>query len=123
MAEDLEEQPELDLSLPPSFNGAPAWALELARQQRRDRHHSRNEMFRLTGNVRDLSVKLGEEPDADGKGGRGLIGDVRKMGRDVSQLMDLKKMGMGAVAAVVFFGALILLGVTHWIQSITGHGK
>jgi len=62
---------------------------------------------------------LGEEPTTDGAGGRGLIGDIRKTSRDMQSLMDLRKMGLGAIGAVVLFGTLIVFGITYWIKSLT----
>lgn len=68
--------------------------------------------------VESIEQKLGEEPDSDGNGGRGLIGDVRKQHRDIQGLLNLRSMAVGAVAAVSLFGALIIAGVIHFIQNI-----
>ncbi|RAK68835.1 hypothetical protein [Phenylobacterium kunshanense] len=68
--------------------------------------------------VEDLEVKLGEEPDSDGNGGRGLIGDLRKVSRDVRALMDLRLQVVGAVGALVLTGTLLVLGATKWIEGI-----
>lgn len=97
---------------PPEFDRAPPWAWMLYEQQRR-----------LQFQVRDMQQKLGNEPDSDGKGGKGLIGDLRKATRDLAQLMDLRSKGIGAFAALALFGAVILLGVIHFIQNIGLVGK
>lgn len=68
--------------------------------------------------VERIEDRLGEEPDSDGQGGRGLIGDLRRQGRDMRSLMDLRKFGMGAVMGVSLFGALIILGVIHWVEGL-----
>lgn len=122
--------PHDDLGHPPEFDRAPAWARTLYSQQRRDRHHANGEMQKLQGEVRGLkgeqratNEKLGEEPDSDGKGGKGLIGDVRKMNRDLTGLLDLKSKGLGFIAAVVLFGAIIVAGLIHMVQGVTGGAK
>lgn len=68
--------------------------------------------------IKQIEHKLGEEPNSDGSGGRGLIGDLRKTSRDVSALMDLRRTALGFVAAVTLFGAMIVLGATHWIEGV-----
>lgn len=69
-----------------------------------------------------IEIKLGEEPDSDGNGGRGLIGDVRRAARHIQDLMGLQKVGKGVFATVgVFFtvfGGLIVLGVGKWIVDL-----
>lgn len=114
MSEDLDET-FLDLTLGEEFAKAPTYIRALAIQQRKDRHHFSRELGKL-------SSSLGEEPDADGRGGKGLIGDVRKMSRDITGLMSLRDKGLGAIAAIGLFGALIILGVTHWVQSVVSSG-
>lgn len=109
----------VDLALPSSFSRAPEWARELYREHRALRHRTGGAVMAVNA----MTEKMGCEPDADGKGGKGLIGDVRKMNRDLSQLMNLKTMGVGFIGAVTIFGALILLGVAHWIQSLMPAGK
>lgn len=128
MAEDAEIVVPFDT--PPPLPNAPNWAQELARRlhdterrQQTDRQNANDQLSKLNEGLDDVVAKLGCEPDSDGRGGRGLIGDQRKMARDLRGLMDLKTMGVGAVGAVTLFGALILLGLVHWIQAITGHAR
>jgi hypothetical protein len=109
---DEPDQLELDLSLGAEYDRAPPWARALARS-----------VMRTHGDVARMKQVLGAEPDADGRGGSGLIGDVRKLGRELGQLASLKTMGVGFVAALSIFGALILLGVAHWVQSIATGGR
>lgn len=66
----------------------------------------------------DLEDKFGEEPQSDGAGGRGLIGDLRRLARDVRSLMDLRLQVVGAVGALVLTGTLLVLGATKWIEGI-----
>lgn len=68
--------------------------------------------------IERLEIKLGEEPDSDGNGGRGVIGDLRRTAKDMRALMDLRAKGMGAIAAIGLFAAVIMLGVTHWIEGL-----
>ncbi len=71
-----------------------------------------------------IEIKLGEEPDSDGNGGRGLIGDVRKSARQIQDLMGLQKVGKGVFATIgVFFtvfGGLIGLVIGKWIVDLVG---
>lgn len=60
-----------------------------------------------------MKIKLGAEPDSDGHGGKGLIGDVRS-------LVALRAYGIGFIAAIGLTGAVLIFGIVHWIQSITG---
>lgn len=77
------------------------------------------ETSRITAEaVEKIEEKLGEEPNSDGSGGKGLIGDLRKHGRDLQSLLDLRRMALGAVAAVTLFGTLIVLGAVQWIEGI-----
>jgi hypothetical protein len=81
--------------------------------------------LRVTGEALEaIETKLGEEPDSDGNGGRGLIGDVRRSARHIQDLMGLQKVGKGVFATVgVFFtvfGGLIVLGVGKWIVDLVG---
>lgn len=128
----MKDEPEfvVQFEAPPPLPSAPAWAQELARRlhatevrQQTDRQNANDELSKLNGLVGDVAEKLGCEPDSDGRGGKGLIGDTRKMARDLRGLMDLKTMGVGAVGAVTLFGALILLGLVNWVRAVTGHGS
>jgi hypothetical protein len=83
------------------------------------------ESLAITGTALEaIEVKLGEEPDSDGNGGRGLIGDVRKAARQIQDLMGLQKVGKGVFATIgVFFtvfGGLIVLGIGKWIVDLVG---
>lgn len=73
--------------------------------------------------VEKIEDKFGVEPDSDGNGGRGLIGDMRKTARDVQGLVDLRNKGIGAVAAVSLFGVLIIAGIVFWIQKVAPAAK
>lgn len=73
--------------------------------------------------VTAIKDKLGDEPNSDGSGGKGLIGDLRKTSRDVGALMDLRRTALGFIAAVTLFGALIVLGATKWIEGIVTGAK
>lgn len=95
----------LDHDLPAELHDAPPWARLLYAQNRA------------------LVQRIGQEPDSDGKNGTGLVGDVRRLQRVMTSLMELKARGAGFLAALGVFGALILLGVAHWVQQITGHLK
>lgn len=129
MDDDLEAA-DLQYVLPfvadPPLQNAPPWAQELAHRQSRDRHALRNAMTVLRAELKrdthSLHVKLGKEPNSDGSGGEGLIGDFRKVTADVRSLMDLRSKGLGFIAAVALFGALIMLGVVQFIQNVT-HAK
>lgn len=117
------------ISHPPEFDRAPPWARELWRQHREDRHQTANQLLKLSGEIAGVkreqaatNVKLGEEPDSDGKGGKGLIGDVRKTSRDVSALMDLRNRGVGFLAAIGLTSTLLILGVIHWVQQVVHPG-
>lgn len=86
------------------------------------------ESMAITGTALEaIEVKLGEEPDSDGNGGRGLIGDVRKAARQIQDLMGLQKVGKGVFATVgVFFtvfGGLIVLGLGKWIVDLVGGAR
>lgn len=125
----MSEEPDdpLDLTLPSEFSTAPAWAKALARQARAHRHDTSHNFTVVQKDIRDLkatcdalSAKLGEEPNSDGEGGRGLIGDLRKTTREVGSLKSLKTMGIGAIAAITFLGALVVLGIRSWIADIAG---
>lgn len=128
----MQDDPEfvVQFDTPPPLPNAPGWAQELARRlhdterrQQTDRQNANDQLAKVNTGLADVVEKLGHEPDSDGRGGTGLIGDTRKMARDLRGLMDLKTMGVGAVGAVTLFGALILLGLIHWVQAVTGHAR
>lgn len=73
--------------------------------------------------IERIEDRLGEEPDSDGNGGRGLVGDVRRQRKDIQSLLDIRRMAMGAVVAVSLFGALIVLGVTQWVENVVDGTK
>lgn len=87
-------------------------------QTARDRDMLAKAIGGLSNTVQGLSDHLGEEPDTEGHGGSGLTADVRKLSRDLRTIIDLRNKGLGAVGAVVVFGALIILGVTRWVENI-----
>lgn len=105
--------------LPPKLVNAPPWAQQLS-----DRVHAWEvRQLRMAAQVSLMNEKLGAEPLSDGSGGKGLIGDLRKLSQTVAQLLDLKKMGIGAVGGISLFGTLIILGFMHWVQGIRIPGK
>ena len=67
---------------------------------------------RLTNAIGDLSQ--------DGKGGSGLVGEIARLQRDVSEIIALKNQGIGLIIAVSIFGVLIVLGIRQWITGIIG---
>jgi hypothetical protein len=95
----------LDHDFPAELHDAPTWARLLYAQNRL------------------LASRIGQEPNSDGEGGTGLVGDVRKLKRDMNGLMNLKAQGAGFLAALTIFGSLILLGVSHWVQNLIHAAK
>jgi hypothetical protein len=104
---------ETFLPPPPEFKDAPSWAVAMWYQNRRDQHKNAAALMVLQGRVLLVENRLGTEPDSDGRGGKGLIGDVRA-------LMALKLKGLGFLAAIVLTGAILVYGLIYWIQSIVG---
>lgn len=107
----MDDDEERFLSPPPEFDTAPGWAHALWYQTRRDQHRNANMLMVVNGRLDTIEKRLGQEPDSDGKGGKGLIGDVRA-------LMNLRSTFWGAVAAAVLFGPILVLGLVQWVQSI-----
>lgn len=84
------------------------------------------------GDLRDLLTRLDAkmeagfaavhlsigEPSSDGKGGSGIWGEVKRTQNDVAGLLDMKKQGVGFVAAVALFATLIILGIKGWVQGL-----
>lgn len=62
---------------PPEFDHAPTWAHALWTQQRHDVHRLTNGLTVVQGEVHQIKKILGSAPDSDGRGGRGLVGDVQ----------------------------------------------
>lgn len=92
---------------------------EAYRQAQAKRDETLHRILSVHGEaIERVEVKLGEEPDSDGNGGRGVIGDLRRTARDMRALMDLRAKGMGAIAAIGLFAAVIMLGVTHWVEGL-----
>ena len=63
---------------------------------------------------------IGERSD-DGKGGSGLVGEIARLQRDMSEIIALKNQGVGLIVAVYIFGVLIVLGIRQWIANILAH--
>lgn len=99
------------LPAPPEFDNAPAWAHALWRQQRKDYHRLANGEMALHSDIRAVQAILGEKPNSDGTNGKGLLGDVHA-------LMQLRMKAIGFVAAIGLTGAVLILGVAHWVQSV-----
>lgn len=108
------------LALPAEMDAAPVWARALFKAQRKHERTSNAELAKLTAEVGRLTNLLGSEPQSDGSGGSGLIGDLRSTARDVAGLKSLKTLGTGFVSALTVFGALIFMGVQEWISNIVG---
>lgn len=97
------------------------------RRQAADRDAAFRRTITVQGDaIETLEKAIGEEPDSDGRGGRGIIGDLRKAARQIDDLLGLQKVGKGVFAAIgVFFtvfGVFIVLGITKWILDLTNGG-
>ena len=108
------------LILPAEFMKAEPWARRMYQELREHREQSDASIAALSAQIAKFEATLGTEPDSDGGGGNGLIGDVRKVIRDVHDLKNLKLMGTGFVSALTLFGALIFMGIGQWITGLLG---
>jgi len=70
---------------------------------------------RMEAGFRAVHVSIGE-PSDDGMGGSSLWGEIKRTQNDVAGLLDMKKQGVGFVAAVAMFATLIILGIKGWVQ-------
>ena len=102
-----------------------AWITMTARvesvEQRLQTIH--DDQVRLMTERSALLVKLTEaigERSQDGKGGSGLVGEIARLQRDVSEIIALKNQGIGLIIAVSIFGVLIVLGIRQWIGNVIG---
>lgn len=72
---------------------------------------------RVSATITGLEKKIGEESE-DGLGGTGLAGQVARTNARVDQLFGLKQVGVGITLSLGVTGALLFLGVKHWVLEL-----
>ena len=106
------------LVLPPEFMQAEPWARRMYQELREHRQQTNDALAVMSAQLAKHQEILGREPNSDGHGGAGLLGDLGNVVRDVHDLKNLKLMGAGFVSAVTLFGALIFMGIGQWFTNL-----
>ena len=78
----------------------------------------------LGGKVDKIATVLGHESD-DGMGGKGLVGEVRRMSGDVRSLLAERNILRGAAAvlsALALALAFVLTNIKGWLEGLAHHG-
>jgi len=89
-------------------DAAPPWAVELI-----------NQVGEISKHQALMKQTLGEQSE-DGKGGKGLVGDVAAMKLKMDGLMSLKAQGIGLIAGVVLVLAIVLFGFKGLLGAVLG---
>lgn len=76
----------------------------------------------MSAQLEKLAERLGA-PGEDGASGTGLTGEVLRMKNDVQGLLNFRNQGVGFIAAVTLFAALIIIGLKGWITEIVAAVK
>lgn len=90
---------------------------DLLAEIRGNRDEWRQAITSLSEQHRLILRTLGE-PSDDGKGGSGLIGELRRTQATVGELNSLKSMGRGFLVALTITAGMMALAAKAWLASI-----